>query len=259
MDDLPVHWEIVPLERARHMGAIMMFGEKYGDEVRVVSIGEYSRELCGGTHTHHSGELGAVVIASESGIGSGKRRIVAYAGQTALDYLSNRLRILDELAEQVGARSPEDVQTRIAGLQAELERLQRELDRRQQAQARESAGALAQQARDISGVKVVTQAIDHATPDDLPRLVDAIRQDLRSGVVVLGATSDSRVHFVVGITPDLTDRLHAGELVRAVAGQAGGGGGSKRPDFATGQGKQPEQLRAALEHTYTVVQEALAS
>src|SRR5207247_4554042 len=95
MDDLPVHWEIVPLEQARQLGAIMMFGEKYGDQVRVVSIGDYSRELCGGTHTHHSGELGAVVIASESGIGSGKRRIVAYAGRAALAYLEERLQLLE--------------------------------------------------------------------------------------------------------------------------------------------------------------------
>ena len=109
MDDLPVHWEIVPLARARQLGALMMFGEKYGEDVRVVSIGDYSRELCGGTHTHHSGELGAVVIASESGIGSGKRRIFAYAGQAALDYLNERLHTLDSIAERIGARGADEV------------------------------------------------------------------------------------------------------------------------------------------------------
>jgi alanyl-tRNA synthetase len=257
MDDLPVHWEIVPLDRARQLGAIMMFGEKYGDEVRVVSIGEYSRELCGGTHTHHSGELGAVVIATESGIGSGKRRIVAYAGQPAFDYLNARLRTLEEVAQQVGARNVDEVHTRIAGLQGELERLQRELDRRQQQHANESAGSLAQQAREVNGVKVVAQAVDHAGSDDLARLVDAVRQDLRSGVVVLGAKDDGRVSFVVGITPDLAGRLHAGNLVKQVAQQAGGGGGG-RPDFANGQGKQPEKLEQALAHAYTAVEEALA-
>src|SRR5207244_5305656 len=104
MDDLPVHWQVVPMQRARQMGAIMMFGEKYGDQVRVVSIGEYSRELCGGTHTHHSGELGAIVIANESGIGAGKRRVVAYAGQAAMAHLNERLYLLETLAERVGAR-----------------------------------------------------------------------------------------------------------------------------------------------------------
>src|SRR5260370_38778136 len=101
MDDLPVDWEIVHMDRARQMGAVMMFGEKYGEQVRVVSIGEYSRELCGGTHTHHSGELGAVFIASESGIGSGKRRIVAYAGQAALAHLNDRLHLLESLPERL--------------------------------------------------------------------------------------------------------------------------------------------------------------
>jgi alanyl-tRNA synthetase len=258
-DDLPVHWEIVPLERARDMGAIMMFGEKYGDEVRVVSIGEYSRELCGGTHTHHSGELGAVVIANESGIGSGKRRIVAYAGKSALDYLTGRIRVLEELSEQVGARSPDELQARIAAMQSELTRMQRELDRRQHAQVRQSAGTLAQRARDVGGVKVVAQAVEQADSDELARLVDAVRQDLRSGVVVLGSKHDGRVNFVVGITQDLTGKLHANDLVGAVSRKAGGGGGSKRPDFGTGQGRQPEQLEAALEHAYTVVREALAS
>jgi alanyl-tRNA synthetase len=258
MDDLPVHWEIVPLERARHMGAIMMFGEKYGDEVRVVSIGEYSRELCGGTHTHASGELGAVTIASESGIGSGKRRIVAYAGQSALDYLAGRLRVLDELTEQVGARSPDELQARISAMQAELTRLERELERRQHAQARESAGGLAGRAREVAGVKVVAQAIDHADEEELKRVVDAIRQDLQSGVVVLGAKDNDRLRFVAGVTPDLTRRVRAGDVVKAVARMAGGGGGG-RPDFATGGGTRPEQLQAALEHTYTVVQEALVS
>jgi len=258
MDDLPVHWEIVPLERARHMGAIMMFGEKYGDEVRVVSIGEYSRELCGGTHTHHSGELGAVVIASESGIGSGKRRIVAYAGQAALDYLHSRLQTLEALAERLGARSTDDLEVRIEGLLTELDHLKRDLDRRQQAHARESAGSLAEQARDVAGVQVVSQAVEHADEEELKRVVDAVRQDLRSGVVVLGTQDNGRLHFVAGVTADLTQRVRAGDVIKAVAKVAGGGGGG-RPDFATGGGTQPAQLNAALEHAYTVVQEALAS
>ncbi len=258
MDDLPVHWEIVPLERARHMGAIMMFGEKYGDEVRVVSIGEYSRELCGGTHTHASGELGAFVLGSESGIGSGKRRIVAYAGEAALGHIHKRLELLDQLSEQVGARSPDELQARIAALQADLERMQRELERRQQEHARESAGSLAQHARDVGGVKVVAQAVEHAAPSDLPRMVDAVRDDLRSGVVVLGARVDARAHFAVAVTRDLTDRVQAGKLLQQVVAVAGGKGGGA-PHFAQGSGSQPEQLQAALERAYAVVQEALAS
>jgi alanyl-tRNA synthetase len=257
MDDLPVHWEIVPMQQAREMGAIMMFDEKYGDQVRVVSIGDYSRELCGGTHTHHSGELGPVVIASESGIGSGKRRITAYAGQPALGYLNQRLRLLEKLTERVGAGSPEELESRVDSLLAEIETLRRDLQRRQQQRAHEAAGQLAAQARQVSDVKVVAAAVEGASQEDLKRLVDAVREDLGSGVVVLGSVQDGRVPIVVGVTRDLTSRLHAGTLVKAVAKAAGGGGGGNRPDFATGSGTQPAQLGAALQHAYTVVEQAL--
>jgi len=240
------------------MGAIMMFGEKYGDEVRVVSIGDYSRELCGGTHTHHSGELGAVVIASESGIGSGMRRIVAYAGQPALDYLNGRLRLLESVAERLGTRTTDDIEQRVEGLQAEVERLRRDVERRQQLHAREAAGNLADGAREIAGVKVVARALDQADEAELKRVVDAVRQDLGSGVVVLGTRQDGRLRFVAGVTPDLTGRVRAGTIVNAVAQLAGGKGGG-RPDFATGGGTHPERLQAAIEHAYAAVQEALAS
>jgi alanyl-tRNA synthetase len=257
MDDLPVHWEIVPMRRARQMGAIMMFDQKYGDEVRVVSIGDYSRELCGGTHTHHSGELGVVVIAGESGIGSGKRRVTAYAGRAALGYLHDRLRLLESLTERVGAGSPEELGARIDAVLAEIETLRRDLQRRQQQQAHEAAGRLADQARQVLDVRVVAAAVEGASQDDLKRLVDAVREDLGSGVVVLGSVHDGRVPIVVGVTRDLTPRLHAGNLVKAVAKAAGGGGGGNRPDFATGSGTQPAQLGAALQHAYTVVEQAL--
>jgi alanyl-tRNA synthetase len=257
MDDLPVHWEIVPMERARHMGAIMMFGEKYGDEVRVVSIGEYSRELCGGTHTHHSGELGAVVVASETGIGSGKRRIVAYAGQAALAHLNERVQVLERVAERVGARNPDELETRIESVLAEMDTLRRELDRRQQQQARDAAGMLAANAREVAGVRVVAASVDNASAKDLERLVDAIRQELKSGVVVLGSVQDGRVPLVAGVTGDLTSRIHAGKLIGEVGRRAGGGGGGPRADFATGGGTQPAQLGAALQHVFTVVEQAL--
>jgi alanyl-tRNA synthetase len=259
MDDLPVEWQIMPLERARQTGAVAMFGERYGDDVRVVSIGDYSRELCGGTHTHHSGELGPVVIASEAGIASGIRRIVAYAGQPALDYLNARLRTLESIAERLGTRSAEDIEGRIDSLLAEQSRLQRELERRQREHARESAASLARQARDIRGVKVVASAIDHADKEELRRVVDEVRRGIGSGVVVVGSREDGRgVQFVAGVTPDLTQRVRAGDVVRAVAQKAGGGGGGGA-DFGTGSGKQPDQLEAALNHTYTVVDDALAS
>jgi alanyl-tRNA synthetase len=259
MQDLPVHWEIVPMDQARQMGAVMMFGEKYGDEVRVVSIGDYSRELCGGTHTHHSGELGAVTIATESGIGSGKRRIQAYAGPAALAYLQQRLRLLENLSQRVGARNPEELEARLEALLAEMETLRKEVQKRQQQQAHDAAGALANAAQVVNGVRVVTASIAGASRDDLARLADAVRDRLKSGVVVLAGGQDDRLPLVAGVTRDLTDRLHAGTLIKEVGIRAGGGGGGNRPDFATGQGTDAAKLGAALQHAYRLVEQALQS
>jgi alanyl-tRNA synthetase len=257
MDDLPVHWEVVPMDQARHMGAIMMFGEKYGEQVRVVSIGDYSRELCGGTHTHHSGELGLVTIASESGIGSGKRRILAYAGPAALAHMQQRLRLLETVAHKVGARTPDELDGRVDSLLAEMDTLRRELQRRQQQQAHEAAGTLASTARVVNGVSVVAASVDGASREDLAKLADAVRDHLKSGVVVLAGGQDGRIPLVAEVTRDLIDRLHAGVMVKEIGARAGGGGGGNRPDFATGQGTDSSKLGAALQHAFTLVEQAV--
>jgi alanyl-tRNA synthetase len=257
MEDLPVTWQIVPLQQASQMGAIMMFGEKYGDQVRVVSIGDYSRELCGGTHTHHSGELGAVTIASESGIGSGRRRIVAYAGPAALTYLNQRLQLLEALSQKVGARNPEEITSRVDAILTEMETLRKDLERRQQQQASNAAGALANSARLVAGVKVVAASVPNASGDDLARLVDSVRQELRSGVVVLAGAQNGRIPLVVGVTSDLKDRVHAGRLVQHIARQVDGGGGGNNPEFARGQGTNPAKIGPALQQVDTFVEQAL--
>ena len=204
------------MQQARHLGAIMMFDEKYGDQVRVVSIGDYSRELCGGTHTHHSGELGAVVLASESGIGSGKRRVFAHAGPAALTYLNRRLQLLETLSQRVGARGPEDLESRIDAVLAEIDSLRKDLQRRQRQQAHNAAGALANGAHVIAGVKVVAASVEGASRDDLARLVDAVRQELGSGVVVLASVQDGRMPLAVGVTRDLADRVREVAAVETV-------------------------------------------
>jgi alanyl-tRNA synthetase len=257
MDNLEVDWQIMPIQQATQQGAIAMFGEKYGDQVRVVSIGDYSRELCGGTHTHRSGDLGAVSIASESGIGSGRRRIVAYAGPAAMQYLNQRLQLLETLSQKVGARNPEEAASRLDALLEEMEGLRKDLQRRQQQQATNQAGQLASSARLVAGVKVVAAAIDGASGDDLARLVDSVRQELRSGVVVLAGAQNGRIPLVVGVTRDLTDRLHAGNIVGAVAKAVDGGGGGNNAEFARGQGTNPAKIGAALQHAYTLVEQAL--
>jgi alanyl-tRNA synthetase len=258
MEDLSVRWEIMPIDQARRSGAVMMFGEKYGDEVRVVSIGEYSRELCGGTHTHHSGELGSVVLAAETGIGSGKRRIVAFAGQPALEYLNERLKTLERLGERLGAPTVDEAPQRLEALFGDLDATRRELEKLRQQQANESAGNYAAQAQDVHGVKVVAMSIPGASDDDLKRLVDTIREQLGSGVVVLGTNQNGRPSFVAGVTRDLAGaRLRAGDILKAVAAVAGGRAGGP-PHFATGGGGDPERIADALSSTSTIVGRALS-
>jgi alanyl-tRNA synthetase len=197
-----------------------------------------------------------VVIASESGIGSGKRRIVAYAGQAALDHLHGRLQLLETIAERVGARNPDEVQARIDSMQQEIESLRKDLERRQRQHAHDSAASLVEHARQVGGVRVIAEQVEQANPQDLAGLVDALRQNLRSGVVVLGAVQDGRVNFAAGVTADLTDRVRAGDLVKEVAMEAGGGGGGQA-SFAKGSGTQPARIRAALDRAITFVERAL--
>jgi alanyl-tRNA synthetase len=165
--------------------------------------------------------------------------------------------MLESVAQRVGARGTDDLEIRVDALLEEVETLRREVQRRQHQQAHESAGRLSSRARDIRGVKVVAEAIDNATEEDLKRLVDAVREDIRSGVVVLGSAQNGKLPIVVGVTRDLTSRIHAGNLVSQIAKAAGGGGGGKRPDFATGSGTQPAKLGDALQHAFTVVEQAL--
>jgi alanyl-tRNA synthetase len=171
-------------------------------------------------------------------------------------YLNERLRLLQSAAERVGGRSPDDLTGRLDALLAEVETLRRDLQRLQQEQAQGAASALAAHAREIAGVKVVAEAVHGATREDLERLVDAIRQSLGSGVVVLGAVADGRVNFVAGVSRDLTQRVQAGKLIGAVAREAGGGGGGP-PHFATGGGTQPAKMGAALQRAFTIVEQAL--
>jgi alanyl-tRNA synthetase len=257
MQDLPVHWEVMPMAQAQKTGAVMMFGEKYGDQVRVVSIGDYSRELCGGTHAHHSGQLGLAVIASESGIGSGKRRIVAYAGDAAHRYVAERAQALEQILERLGARSVDDAGQRVDALLRELDDVRREIERVRSEQSRDVAVHLAGVARPVEGIKVVAQAVDGADDDTMKQLVDRIREQIQSGAVVLGTVRAGQPRFVVGVTRDLAgSRLHAGNLLKEVARAAGGGGGG-RPDFATGGGGDPSRVGAALDQVAGVVRTML--
>ncbi|UCC69220.1 MAG: alanine--tRNA ligase, partial [Armatimonadota bacterium] len=233
--------EEMGLAEARKMGAIALFGEKYGERVRVVRIGGFSKELCGGTHLPHAGAIGGFAIVSEGSIGAGLRRIEAVTGAEAQALAGRHRDLLAHAAEQLGCQAFE-IDESILRLQQELREARREIARTQQRSAGALADDLLGQATEVNGVKLIAARVDNLGPDALRTLADELCARMKSGVVVLGCESRGRVQFVGAVTKDLVSTgYHAGNLIREVAKIAGGGGGG-RPDFAQAGGKNPERL-----------------
>jgi len=262
IEDLPVHAEIMSQEDARRIGALALFGEKYGDQVRVVSVGEWARELCGGTHARRSGQLGVVKLLGESSIGAGVRRVEALVGVDAYRFLAREHVLLAQLSEHVKAR-PEELPDRIAGVLSRLREAEKELERLRAGRLLESAGRLAAAAAEVRGAAVVAhRAPDGTRPDDLRRLALDVRGRLpadRPGVVALTAVIDGRPAVVVAVNDKARTRgIRAGELVRAAA-QALGGGGGGRDDVAQGGGQDPSAVADALRLVEQAVGSRMAS
>jgi alanyl-tRNA synthetase len=244
LQDDELETEDTTVEKARAAGATALFGEKYGERVRMVQIGDYSRELCGGTHLARSSAVGAFTIISEGSIGAGLRRVEAVTGAEARALAARQRDLLTAAAEALNG-APENVVERIEDLQAELRRAQREIARLQQKSASALAADLVSAAETVGGIRLLTARVELA-PDALRNLADDLMTRLGSGIVVLGSESEGRVHFVTEVSKDLAAAgYHAGSLIREVAKVAGGGGGG-RPDFAQAGGKNPERLDEAL-------------
>ena len=246
-DDL-VWDEWTTYQEAVAKGAIALFNEKYGDVVRVVNIAKpepYSRELCGGTHVHHTGQIGFFRIVAEGSVGSGARRIEAVTGEEAANLISARLNELDRIAELLRV-PPDKVEERVRHLLGELSTLEKELHALREEQAKQEAWRLAEQAQLVDGVPVVAARVSTDDPELMRRMTDWIRDRLRTGVVVLGTVRNQRPLVIAAVTRDLAERgLHAGHLVREVAKVMGGGGGG-RPTLAQAGGKDANKLDAAL-------------
>ncbi|MFB3881030.1 MAG: alanine--tRNA ligase [Armatimonadota bacterium] len=243
--DEPLDTQEMRLEDAKRLGATALFGEKYGDFVRVVRIGEFSRELCGGTHLTHAGAIGGFAIVSEGSIGAGLRRIEAVTGRVAQASACEQREMLSAAAGLLKCK-PEELSARIESLQAELREKERALSRIEMKGAGAAAADLVEQAVDVSGVKLITARVDGMSNEAMRALSDDLRNRLGSGIVVLGAVREGSVQFVGAVSKDLVDKgYHAGNLIREVAKIAGGGGGG-RPDFAQAGGKHPERLDEAL-------------
>jgi alanyl-tRNA synthetase len=250
-----VHTDVMDLDHALKTGAMALFGEKYGDQVRVVSVDGFSKELCGGTHVGRTGDIGICKIVYEGSISQGVRRIEAITGEGALHKFQNAQSELSRVAEAVRA-SESDVVEHVEKLVAREKSLEHEVHQLKNKMAQAQAGDLERQARDVGGVKVVSARLDGFDRAQLRTLVDSLRNKLKSAVVVLASAEDSNVSIVSGVTKDLTAKVHAGKLAGAVA-QAVGGKGGGRPDMAEAGGKDPSALAAALDSVYSSVQSML--
>ncbi len=248
VDDLPVTAEVMTQAQAREIGAMALFGEKYGDAVRVVSVGDWARELCGGTHAQRSGQLGLVKLLGESSIGSGVRRVEALVGVDAYSFLAREHAIVGQLTEVLQAR-PEELPERIAGILARLKDAEREIAAARQEKALGAAAGLVAGARDLGGITFVSHDAGQLGADDLRSLVLDVRGRLgadRAAVVAMAAVAGTRPVVVVATTQGARDAgVTAGGLVRLAAGTLGGGGGGK-DDLAQGGGTDPDKVSAAL-------------
>jgi alanyl-tRNA synthetase len=253
--------ENVPLDVAvNEYKAMALFGEKYGDKVRVIKIGDFSTELCGGTHTGATGEVGLIKILKEGSVSSGVRRVEAVSGEGSLQHFrqDHQLEsVVASLAARSDVTSPaEALKAELDKREAEIKRLQRELDQARMKSASSSVGTVNEKIKDVRGVKVLAHRVDNLERGQMRTLIDQLRAKLGSGVVVLGSASDGRVALIVGVTKDLTSRIQAGKIIAPVAERVGGKGGG-RPDMAEAGGNDASALDSALAEVYTVVDSLL--
>jgi alanyl-tRNA synthetase len=273
----------VPIEEAiNQYHAMALFGEKYGEKVRVVRIGDFSTELCGGTHTGATGEIGLIKILKENSVSSGVRRIEAITGLGSLTHFrkdhelegvvsafvvptlaqktrKNGAPSADEISAHAETASPaEALKAELEKKDSEIKRLTRELDSARMKSASSSTADIGDKIKDVKGVKVLAHRVDNLERAQLRTLVDQLRDKIGSGVVVLGSASNGNVSLIVGVTKDLTARVQAGKVIGPVAQKLGGKGGG-RPDLAEAGGKDAGALDSALAGVYTLVESLLGS
>jgi len=235
---------IMPIDQALESGAMALFGEKYGDEVRVLSMGGFSTELCGGVHVRRTGDIGLFKILSESGVASGIRRIEAVTGENALNYIGETEKNLSRVAELVKAGRG-DLDEKVTQLVERSRQLEKELEALKGKLASAAGSSLADQAVEVNGIKVLAAHLEGADPKSLRDTVDQLKNKLGEAAVVLATVKDGKVSLVAGVTQGQTGRIKAGELVNVVAQQVGGKGGG-RPDMAMAGGNDPAGLSVAL-------------
>ena len=244
----PVAAQVMGYDDAISAGAMALFGEKYGDEVRVIGMGEFSTELCGGTHVSRTGDIGLFKIVSEGGVAAGVRRVEAVTGEAALAFVQSQERALFEVAAEVRAQ-PSEAAARVAQMMENVKALEKELARMKSTLAASQGDDLLSQAAEIKGAKLLAAELPGADVKALRETLDRLKDKLKEAVIVLASKADGKVTLIAGVTPQLTAKVKAGDLVNFVAQQVGGKGGG-RADMAQAGGTQPENLGAALKSVH---------
>lgn len=242
--NLAIETNIMELETAKAQGAMALFGEKYDDHVRVLSMGDFSTELCGGTHASRTGDIGLFRILSESGTAAGVRRIEAVTGERALGQMYAQNEQLQEIAHLIKANNS-NLSEKVRGMIDHVRGLERELQQLKDQQAAQESASLSSKAIEVKGTKLLVSELSNVEPKMLRTMVDELKNQLKSAIIVLATVADGKVSLIAGVTKDLTDRVKAGELVGQLAQQVGGKGGG-RPDMAQAGGSDAQALPAAL-------------
>jgi len=253
--NLPTEAEVMAIADARKKGAMALFGEKYGDQVRVISIGDFSIELCGGVHVKRSGDIGTFKIISETGIASGVRRIEALTGQAATEYMIDQSLKINNLSTLLKA-SHNELEERLNQVLGSLKSQEKEIAQLKSKMAAQSAGDLTASAVDVKGVKVLAVKLEGVDSKSLRDSMDQLKNKLGSSMIVLATVDAQKVSLCAGVSKDQTARIKAGDLVNMVARQVGGKGGG-RPDMAMAGGSQPENLDQALASVKAWVEQQL--
>ncbi|MEW6456802.1 MAG: alanine--tRNA ligase [Acidobacteriota bacterium] len=257
MEDIEVRVENKTYDEAISEGAIAIFQEKYGENVRVLNIGGFSRELCGGTHVERTGEIGMFKIISESSISAGVRRIEALTGKSALKWIQKEFDLIQNLASSLNV-SRENLSERIRFFQENLKEKERELELIREKIIKEKIKSLVSEAKEIKGKKVIIKVLDDflINSEALRNIVDGIKINIKSGIIILGIEKDGKVHLILSITKDLTSVLDASELIKSIAGFVGGTGGGRK-DLAEAGGNRPENLSKAFSEAEKMLKEML--
>lgn len=245
------------IEEAKKTGAMALFGEKYGDEVRVVCMGDFSKELCGGTHVSNTAEIGTFKLVSEAGVAAGVRRIEALTADAVFAYYKNTEQELAEAAKLLKT-TPANLLDKIAALQAELKAMQSENESLKSKLAKDALGDVMDQVCEVEGVKLLPAKLEGVDMNGLRELGDQLREKLGEGVVLLASVNDGKVNLMAAVTDGaMKQGAHAGNLIKGIAALVGGGGGG-RPNMAQAGGKNPTGIDTALEKAKEVLKEQLS-